>query len=178
MDRDENYTFNMPANNLTIEAKYAPMGDIDKLEYSYENGIYTITGVKDGAVFNSVLVIPEGIQVMGENCLFSAMDEHFTLLILPDSLTEIAEDGFLGPCIDNLVVGKNLRSIGDYAFDGTGISIIYYKGNKTDWNKVSVGKGITVRVFYYSEDGSEIDDVYWYFDENGMPQVWVGDDGD
>ena len=178
LSKDSKYTFNMPAKDYTIIAKYKPMGDADKFEYSFDGNTCKLLCAKTGATFGSVVVVPEGVNIIGDSCLMS-MNSNISLLVLPDSVTEIEEDGLLGPCVYAMVVGKNLESIGSYAFDGTGLSIIYYKGTPEEWNTIYIGSYVSIyeeMIHYYSEEEPTTSGYFWHYDDNGSPVAWPTDE--
>lgn len=169
------YKFNMPAKNLTIKAKYKPIGDADKFNYGFEHDLWTLSGAISGATFGSVVVVPEGVNIVGKSSLMS-ISSDISLLVLPDSLTRIEENGLIGPVVDAMVVGKNLISIGSCALDGTGMSRIYYKGTPDEWSHVFIDSYVTITkymLYYYSEDEPTSSSYnYWHYDDNGSPVVW------
>ena len=66
-------------------------------------------------------------------------------IVIPDTyrglpVTSIGKKAFFNKSdVTSVVIGKNVVSIGGYAFDACGnLSSVYYKGNEDDWSKINI----------------------------------------
>ena len=119
------------------------------------------------------------------SCAFYGCNKIKSITI-PDNVTFIGDKAFYG-CysLTSITIPDGVTSIGYSAFDGCGkLEIVYYKGSKTQWNKISTSSynsNLTSATrYYYSEtepalnsDGSAYDGNYWHYDTNSTtPVIW------
>lgn len=99
---------------------------------------YTVTKIGEYAFSDSnveYLTLPNTIREIGKsafsNCILQQKTFHF-----PDSLEEIADNGFstpAGPYVDTIYLNAKLRKIGEFAFSGWSATVVYYTGTIEDW---------------------------------------------
>ena len=78
---------------------------------------------KTGDTFN----IPNGVEKIGHNAFESCKVKHITF---PKSLVEIEKYAFNNSSLtDELVIPNNIKTIGDYAFSGTGVTTLVINSN-------------------------------------------------
>ena len=57
--------------------------------------------------------------------------------------------------VTTVIIGKNVKSVGDSAFKDSSVSTVYYEENSSKWSKVSVGSNNSrlnsALIYYYSE---------------------------
>lgn len=86
----------------------------------------------------SSIIVNEGITYIGAQSFreFTNLEE----VVFPNSLAEIGPNSFIN-CkkLTSIYLNENIQIIGQYAFHGTALSTVYYKGNEFGWNNVSVG---------------------------------------
>lgn len=128
---------NYPAS---VDSSYAPWGD-------------------NSRAINNV-VIEEGITTIGDGA-FGACGRMKSISI-PNTIESIGQDAFLGCGLTEITIPENVRSLGYAAFQSSGITIlhlplsleriesncfslspkiqkIYYPGDESQWNAISVG---------------------------------------
>lgn len=143
--------------NLTLYAKFTEIVRA-KLTYSLnnDNNSYSVTGIED-LCGQTEIIIPE------------------TYNDLP--VTKIGDyafsfDGASGN-ISSIVLGSGVTTIGDGAFDNSGLTKIYYNGSSEDYGKISFGEyvfpeDITVTVFYLTlNKENETQEGNWWYYNNG-----------
>ena len=87
----------------------------------------------------STVDIPSGVKAIGSSAFADC--SSLTSVSLPGSVTSIVYYAF-GNCstLDNISIPKSVKTIGDSAFIGCdSINDVYYRGNKTEWSKISIG---------------------------------------
>ena len=87
----------------------------------------------------SAVDIPSGVKTIGSSAFADC--SALTSISLPGSVTSIVYYAF-GNCstLDNISIPKSAKTIGDSAFIGCdSINDVYYRGNKTEWGKISIG---------------------------------------
>lgn len=92
----------------------------------------------------------EGVEKIGAQCFYHC-DELYDVSFGED-LTDVGVGAFYG-CLqlNALTLGKNLKTVGNGVFIGSGLSEVYYGGSKNDWENVTKGieclsKNVTVKV--------------------------------
>ena len=100
---------------------------------------------------------------------------------IPDMVTRIEDSAFRGcSFLKEIEIADSVVYIGDNAFlKCESIEKIYYKGDETGWNYISVGNNneqiSMVKVLYYIENQEDVPTDggnYWHYDENGNPAMW------
>ena len=125
-----------------------------------------------------------------ENCKYigSATNPYFALIeginsnlssiTIHNDAKIIADYAFSGYArLTSVVIGDSVISIGAYAFyDCSKLTKVYYKGNISDWSKISIRSfnyGLTNATrYYYSESQPTESGNFWHYDENGNVVVW------
>ena len=115
--------------------------------YKSENGLLLskdgtlLLAWPDGIEANE-LVIPEGVERIGEYLFYGRTDGPYTVM-LPESVKEIGTMSL--PCrMASLTLPAGLEKIGAYVFyDGISIDNIYYNGTAADWEKITIEDGNT-----------------------------------
>ena len=130
--------------------------------------------------------ILDGVKLIGEK----AFNDCTSLksVQLPNSVKQIGINAFSGcKSLEEMIIPNGLEEIGDYAFRNCkDLTNVYYKGSMEDWSKITIDEicafaYITDLTFYYyseteppmNSDGTGYDGNYWYYDENGVPVVWI-----
>lgn len=91
-----------------------------------------------------------------ENC------KSLTKVAFGDEVEKIPNNTLSGcSAVTNITIPKNVKSIGDYAFNRCiALKNVYYSGSKSEWEKVAIGKGntpIEMANIYYQADQSMLD---------------------
>ena len=92
------------------------------------------------------VTIPKSVKSIG-GYAFSQCEELVSVTFEEDSeLTSIEEgavieEGAFSDCIGltSVTISKSVKSIGDYAFAGSGLTVINYKGTAEEWNAITKG---------------------------------------
>ena len=115
--------------------------------YKSENGLLLskdgtlLLAWPDGIEANE-LVIPEGVERIGEYLFYGRLDGPYTVM-LPESVREIGTMS-LPEWMDSLTLPASLEKIDAYVFyNGISIDNIYYNGTAADWEKITIGDGNT-----------------------------------
>ena len=109
-----------------------------------------------------------------------------TSLTIGNGVSSIGSSAFSGCSgLTSVTIPDSVASIGYYAFSGcSGLKRVYYKGTKTQWNKISIDSDnsnlTSATRYYYSEsepalnsDGTAYDGNYWHYDTDGKtPVIW------
>ena len=123
------------------------------------------------------ITIPNSVTSIGDYA-FSGCS-GLTSITIPDSVTSIGKSAFYKSGLTSAIIGKNVTSIGDDAFE---LKRVYYKGNATQWYRISTGiyNGFGTQYFYsetapaLNRSGLAYDGNYWHYDTDGKtPVIWI-----
>ena len=108
---------------------------------------------------------------------FYLNNELVTLLVLPETLTIINAQAFLGcQTITSVIIPSSVKIIDHDAFYCPNLTNVYYQGSAQDWEKMKVGimnqPLINAMRYYYSENLPEQEGNYWHFNEDGELKIW------
>ena len=110
----------------------------------------------------------------------------FTSITIPNSVKSIGDWAFYNCSgLTNITIPNSVTSIGDYAFSSyRGLKTVYYKGGKSEWDKIRIGSNngnlTNASRYYYSEteptlndDGTGYSGNYWHYAPDGVtPVIW------
>lgn len=106
--------------NMTLTAAWEDASE--RFEYEIIDGYATVTGVKNGSS-SKTLTIPQTIagftvNAIGEAAFANTLQEQFSSIILPSTVTSIGDDAFSN-CVDITFAfsGAKLTEIGENAFE-------------------------------------------------------------
>ena len=129
--------------------------------------------------------IPHSVTSVGD----SAFDRcsGLDLLIVGDGITELSykfayatnQGATDGDGLNKIVIGMNVKSIGDWAiagWKGTAGGIIYYKGTQASFQAITLGYGTQVNyakyVYYFTNTRPTTNpEKYWHY-VDGVPTLW------
>ena len=80
--------------------------------------------------------------------------------------------------LTSVTIGNGVTSIGSYAFcDCSGLTKVYYKGGKSEWDKIIISdyndRLTNATRYYYSEEEPTSSGNYWHYDDDGVtPTIW------
>ena len=129
--------------------------------------------------------IPHSVTSIGD----SAFDRcsGLDLLIVGDGITELPykfayatnQGATDGDGLNQIVIGMNVKSIGDWAiagWKGAAGGIIYYKGTQANFQTITLGYGTQVNyakyVYYFTNTRpTKNPEKYWHY-VNGVPTLW------
>ena len=116
------------------------------------------------------ITIPEGITSIGPLTFYDCVS--LASVTIPEGVKSIAVGAFEN-CIglNSITIPASVTVISDYAFNGCiGLKSVYYKGGKSDWEKVGIYSNNDylsfATVYYYSETKPAEDINYWYYDQS------------
>ncbi len=133
-------------------------------------------GVFEGCVSLKTITLPNNIWCIPAHT-FNGCAELGTIII-PDGCEKIFSNAF-GKCVmlNFIIIPKSITSIEDNSFyDCLGLSTVYYKGTKGEWNLIDIGSDneclSNAKVYYYSEEKPIEEGNYWHYDESGNAVSW------
>ena len=147
--------------------------DYDFNTFIIPKSVITISsGAFDNYTKLTGLDIPEGVTTIEEYAFYGCTG--LTRISLPNTLTSIGENVFAGcTALKEIILPNNVTEFDLSAFADCSISI-YYKGSKSDWEKMTEGADVMGEVtlnFYSETDPADIGN-FWYYDENGKITLW------
>ncbi len=120
---------------------------ISKTVETIGNGVFAgltcLCSVKVESANESFCVDNSALYSKDMKALIFKVPANDELYILPDTITEISPYAFyMNTMIERIVVGNQLQTIGESAFEKCGEElVVYYTGTQTDWNeKVQIGE--------------------------------------
>ena len=168
------------AENCTRSGYYNPIfsGCSNLKSVTIGDNVKTIPSFAfyDCSGFTSI-TIPDSVTSIGDYA-FSGCS-GLTSITIPDSVTSIGKSAFYKSGLTSAIIGKNVTSIGDDAFE---LKRVYYKGNATQWYRISTGiyNGFGTQYFYsetapaLNRSGLAYDGNYWHYDTDGKtPVIWI-----
>ena len=148
------------------------------IEVSEENSVYKSVNncvvTKDGkslVLAASGAVIPEEVEVL----LSYSLGNKFGRLEIPDGVVQIGSYAFASATVDELVLGKAIKSIGIRALDSY-INNIYYKGSEAEWDLIDKYADWRedlrkATLYFYSEQKPSTEGNFWRY-ADGEISVW------
>jgi hypothetical protein len=97
--------------------------------------------------------------------------------IIPSSVTSIGKSAFIG-CqnLKSVIISKELKSVGESAFENSGLETVYYTGTSSEWKKLtglSKNKFNSATTYFYKETKPATLGYYWHYDTDGViPVIW------
>ena len=117
----------------------------------------SVTSIGEGAFSGcsslTSVTIGNSVTSIGNSAFYNCY--RLTSVTIPDRVTSIGNSAFFN-CnrLTGVTIGNSVTSIGDYAFSNcTSLTDVYYAGNRTQWNSISVGSGngfLTNATVYYN----------------------------
>ena len=174
------YYYGNSINSTTSDTYYIPS--------SLKN--VTVTGGKllYGAFYDcsglTSITIGNGVDSIGEYAFYYC--SGLTSITIPDSVTTIGYSAFRWCSgLTSITIPNSVTTIGYDAFYGcSGLKIVYYKGGKSEWDKISIGSNngnlTNASRYYYSateptlnDDGTAYIGNYWHYAPDGVtPVIW------
>lgn len=146
-------TYELIYNNDSTNNALAAFNEIEnKSLIKYKNNVeYNIVG---------------NIKAINTNSFYN--DTVVRRIIFNDGLEELKDDSIKWCVLLNeLILPKTVKKIGNIKFDNC---LVYYKGNKRDFNRIS-NKSIINNLYFYSCDIPKDNDNYWHY-VDGIPVIW------
>ncbi len=127
-------------------------------QYSSENGV--LYDKSKTTLFSyprkkqdSSFVVPDTVRDICAGAF--AHTWYLRSVVLPDSVTFIAENTFSGSSISSVTMGNRVETIGNYAFENcTNLTDVYYGGTQSDWENITIGSDnscLTNATIHYHE---------------------------
>ena len=148
-----------------------------QIHITIPNGVKSIeSGVFNGCSSLKSILIANNVTII-ENHAFAECNSLISITI-PNGVTSIGDYAFAN-CSNlmRVVIGNGITTIGKYAFkDSHSLTTVYYTGELSEWEKVSVDYGnynlTSATWYYYSEEQpSDTDYLYWHY-VDGLPTIW------
>ena len=130
------------------------------------------------------LVIPNSVTTIGDYAFYDC--SGLTSITIPNRVTSIGRCTFSGcSSLTSITIPIRVTTIGYFAFENcSGLKTVYYKGGKSEWDKISIGfynDNLTnASLYYYSEtaptlnyNGTAYSGNYWHYAPDGVtPVIW------
>ena len=82
--------------------------------------------------------IPDGVEVISELAFNSCTS--LASVTIPASVTTIGTRAFAGcTALTSITIPNSVTAIGEFAFNNTGLTIVYFAGTRDEWKAVSIG---------------------------------------
>ena len=150
----ENVYWKLYDNGVLSVSGTGAMYDYDDEDFPFAGYSITDIIIGDGVttvgdnIFNSCnsvksIIIPDGVTKIGEAAFSFCI--RLKRVIIPDSVESIESVAFaMCTALENVTIGTNLTSIGLSAFASCSkLNSVFYKGNKAEWDTISIGGGNT-----------------------------------
>ena len=99
------------------------------------------------------ITIPEGVTSIGSYAFYDC--SSLTSITIPDSVTSIGPSAF---------------------YNCSSITNVYYKGNVTEWKRLSISSNndslTNATIYFYSETEPTESGNYWHYDSSGSIEIW------
>lgn len=139
LSTDMEYTFEMPAANLTYTAKFSAESRIANLDFETTATTFRINGFKQGADTRN-LTVPEYTTSIADSAFANAAIDAVTWLATDceaikgnDTLTNTV---FRECSIGDLYFDKDVKRVANYMFRDARIANIRYNGSVADWCQI------------------------------------------
>lgn len=131
-----------------------------------------ITGIK----------LPSSVKLLQNNAFYGCKSLPF--IDLPEGVKSIGYSAFYGcSALKGVVLPESLESVSANVFDGTSLERVYYKGSKSDWDRIDIvpeSNGVLLnaeRLYYKAKDPVFGRSNYWHY-VNGVPKMWTDECND
>lgn len=125
---------------------YAPDSEQQNSPWSYSEDIKKV-------------VIGDGITTIGHGAFYGC--KNLKLAVIHDSVTEIGTSSFYNCSgLTFVSIPKNVTEIKDHAFNGSGVTAVYYKGTEEEWNNIEIGslnQTLSSSSKHFTEPGKPVD---------------------
>lgn len=114
ISNDTNYTYSMPAKNITYTAQWEVDPEMQAFEFTSDTENCTITGLRNKSL--TEVIIPNSVTVIGNDAFKKC--NNLTNIIINKSVTSIGSNAFY-ECnnLTNIEIPNSVTSIGKCAFD-------------------------------------------------------------
>ncbi len=122
----------------------------------------------------ATITIPDSVEFIGENAFGDC--DSLTSVVIGNGVTLIDKDAF-SSCnnLTSVVISSSVTIIGDRAFESCHDLNVYYTGNESDWNTISIGydnSALTIAPRYYYSETQPIEEGNFWHWVDGESTVW------
>ena len=172
-------------NTITTIRRYVFNGCSSLTSITIPNSVTSIGSYAfSGCSSLTSITIPDSVTTIGHDAFFGC--SGLTSITIPDSVTSIGNSAFRDcSSLTSITIPDSVTSIDGWAFRNCrGLKTVYYKGGKSEWDKISIGSDngnlTNASRYYYSEteptlndDGTAYSGNYWHYAPDGVtPVIW------